>query len=78
MWKSQAVFFIGHHYQEGIMLDNDTYIVLQRVKQEMADRERSFIYYRNEPVKRGRIVHFILHETGKALVSTGNRLLAIA
>lgn len=67
------------------MLNNDSFILLQLIKMQMADMQRSsdqqrmaFLYNQTAKVRRSAIATFILHETGKALVSTGNRLLAIA
>ncbi|MBB6479692.1 hypothetical protein [Spirochaeta isovalerica] len=67
------------------MLNNDTYLLLLLSKMKMDDfystsdqlRMTSFKKkIRSE--KHGKVATFIFHKTGKALVSTGTRLLEIA
>lgn len=67
------------------MLNNDTYLLLLLSKLKMddfygtADQLRmASSPQRIKSEKRGNIATFIFHKTGKALVSTGNRLLEIA
>jgi hypothetical protein len=67
------------------MLNNDNYetYIMTKMKmehlQDTADRLRmASAMKEREKRKHGKAVTFILHSTGKALISTGNRLLKIA
>lgn len=67
------------------MLNNDTYesYLMTKMKiedlQSTADRLRMASAMKKRDMgKHGKAVTFILHETGKALINTGNRLLKIA
>ena len=67
------------------MLNNDNYALLLMTKMKIegfhstADQLRmASILKKNKPVHHSKAVTFILHETGKALINTGNRLLKIA
>lgn len=67
------------------MLDNDTHINGQLAEMKMksfhqtADQLRmASLLKKRESKEQRNAVTFILHETGKALVNTGQRLLEIA
>lgn len=67
------------------MLNNDTYETELMTKMKIEDFHRTAdqlrmasILKKEEPVKHSKAVSFILHGTGKALITTGNRLLKIA
>lgn len=59
------------------MLTNDTYMMGLYKEMEFNGFHKTAEQLRNAK-KHSKAVNFILHETGKALVSTGNRLLKIA
>ena len=67
------------------MLTNDTYETLLMAKMKMehfhetADQLRMASIFKKEgSFKRSKAVSFILHQTGKAFIHSGNRLLKIA
>jgi len=67
------------------MLTNDTYETLLMTKMKMehfhetADQLRMASIFKKEgSFKHNHAVTFILHQTGKALIQSGNRLLKIA